>query len=131
MGKTSRVKRIVACALLCGGLGLAAAGLGAATAQATDGPFTWCPGQSMDWPVGPNNRFSDLPYSWDMHVCHAWYTVDYGYGNVPRIINGNSTLAGSETWDGDNPPPSNPSGVNCGLFWCPVPPHYDPNFHGS
>ncbi|WP_231980454.1 hypothetical protein [Mycobacterium sp. E2497] len=66
-----------------------------------------------------------------MSVCHTWYIVADGWGNVPRIaLSGQPTLQSSHTWDGDNPPPDNPSGVNCGPGWCPVPPHYDPGFHG-
>jgi hypothetical protein len=67
-----------------------------------------------------------VSYSWDMNVCHTWYNLSYGYGNVPILVNGAPTLSGSSAWDGDNPPGDNPSGVN----WCPVPPHDDPNFHG-
>ncbi len=127
---TTRTRRIVAGALLSSSI-VAAAGLALTPgiARATDGPYTWCPGQSMDWPTGPN-RYGKA-YTWDMNVCHTFYNVSYGYGNVEW---GNSdvapTLTGSSVWEGDNPPGPNPSGVNCGLFWCPVPPHYDPNFHG-
>jgi hypothetical protein len=129
MNTSHNMTRIVAGTLLAGGVAVAGVGLSAGTAHAWGGPYTWCPGQSMDEPTGPD-RYGNH-YSWDMNVCHTWYRVDYGYGNVPRIIeNGTSTLRGSSAWDGDNPPPPNPSGVNCGLFWCPVPPHYDPNFHG-
>ncbi len=132
MNTPHNMTRIIAGALLSGGVAVAGVGLAPGTAQANGGPYTWCPGQSMDWPTGPNTTGLGLhtQYVWDMNVCHTWYKVSYGYGNVPRIINGAPTLQGSNTWDGDNPPPPNPSGFNCGLFWCPVPPHYDPNFHG-
>ena len=82
----------------------------------------------MEWPAGPNQSFV---YSWDMNTCHTWYRVGYGYGNVLRVGDSGSTLSGSGIWEGDNPPGSNPSGFNCGLFACPVPPHEDPNFHGG
>jgi hypothetical protein len=121
-------KKLVAGALLCGSLGLAGLGTGAGIAQANGGPYTWCPGQSMDDPSGPN-RFGNQ-YDWDMSVCHTWYRVSYGYGNVFKLVDGQRTLQGSSAWEGDNPPGDNPSGVNCGLFFCPVPPHPDPNFHG-
>jgi hypothetical protein len=114
------------------GLGLAGLTLGAGTAEAVpDGPFTWCPGQSMDWPAGPNVTYGGIPddYKWDMGICHTWYKVSWGYGNVPRALVGAPSLSGSSVWDGDNPPPANPSGMNCSPFWCPVPPHPDPNFH--
>lgn len=128
MNISHTLKTMMAGALLCGGLGLAGLGTGAGTAQANGGPYTWCPGQSMDDPIGPN-RFGNQ-YDWDMSVCHTWYRVSYGYGNVFKIVNGQRTLQGSSAWEGDNPPPDNPSGFNCGLFFCPVPPHPDPNFHG-
>ena len=49
-------KRVIAGALLSGGIAVAGLGLGSGTAQATAGPFTWCPGQSMDPPAGPNRQ---------------------------------------------------------------------------
>ncbi len=131
MKTTHNMTRILVGALLSGGVALAGA-WAPGIAHANGGPYTWCPGQSMDWPTGPNTTTLGMhaQYVWDMNVCHTWYKVTYGYGNVPRIVNGASTLQGSNTWDGDDPPPPNPSGVNCGLMWCPVPPHPDPNFHG-
>ncbi|HZU49818.1 MAG TPA: hypothetical protein VFA16_21565, partial [Mycobacterium sp.] len=118
MNTTHALKTIMVGALVSGGVAVAGVGLAAGTAHAWGGPFTWCPGQPMDEPTGPD-RYGNH-YSWDMSVCHTWYRVDYGYGNVPRVIeNGTSTLQGSSAWDGDNPPPPNPSGFNCGLFWCP------------
>jgi hypothetical protein len=128
MNTTQNLRRIIAGALLSGAAAVLGVGLTPGTAYANGGPYTWCPGQSMDWPAGPDQYGNQ--YSWDMSVCHTWYRVSYGYGNVPKIVNGTSTLQGSSAWDGDNPPPDNPSGFNCGLFWCPVPPHYDPKIHG-
>jgi hypothetical protein len=126
--------RVVAGMLLTTGATAACLGLGPGIASAADGPFTWCPGQSMDKPSGPNSpetpMLSGIEYSWDMNVCHTWYKVDYGYGNVPILFNGKTFLNGSSVWEGDNPPGPNPSGFNCSPFWCPVPPHDDPNFHG-
>jgi hypothetical protein len=85
--------------LVSGSLGLAGLGLGVGTAQADDnyGPHQWCPGQSMDWPTGPWNRVD-----WDMNVCHTWYVVGLGQGNVPERSGGPSNI-----WDGDGQlPPS-------------------------
>ncbi|WP_319430164.1 hypothetical protein [Mycobacterium sp. RTGN5] len=128
MKNTDYAKRIMAAALLSSAVGAAGLALGPGTAHATSGPFNWCPGQSMEWPSGPNQSFV---YAWDMNTCHTWYRVGYGYGNVPRLVEGASTLSGSGIWNGDNPPGDNPSGFNCGLMWCPAPPHEDPNFNGG
>ncbi len=120
--------RIAAALLMSGGLAVGGLAGAPGIAHANGGPYTWCPGQSMDWPAGPN-QYSNL-YVWDMNACHTWYRVTWGYGNVPeRFDDGTVALHGSSAWDGPNPPGDNPSGVNCGLFFCPVPPHPDPNFH--
>ncbi|UMB69721.1 hypothetical protein [Mycobacterium paraterrae] len=120
--------RNIAGAVLVAAAGL---GLGAGVAHANGGPFTWCPGQSMDEPSGPNR--AGTQYVWDMHVCHTWYRVSDGWGNVNRRYVDTpqvpASLSSSSVWEGDNPPPDNPAGVNCGLFFCPVPPHDDPRFH--
>jgi hypothetical protein len=89
--------------LVSGGLGLGA-GLGAGTAQACDGawgpcgygPNRWCPGDSLYMDRGG-------PYQgvvWDMSVCHTWYNVAEGAGNVFEGPNNQSSI-----WEGDNPPP--------------------------
>jgi hypothetical protein len=122
----STLRTLAATALAVGGLGAAAVAVGAGPAGATSGPFTWCPGQSMERPDGPN--WFGKQYQWDMNVCHTWYRVSYGYGNVVWAEDDIRTVQGSDVWDGDNPPPG--PDMNCGLFFCPVPPHPDPNFHG-
>jgi hypothetical protein len=66
--------------LVSGGLGLA--GLGAGTAQALTGPFRWCPGQSL-WISG--NHVTN-PVVWDNSVCHTYYMVDFGQGNVAQTF---------------------------------------------
>jgi hypothetical protein len=92
MNISPTLKKIVAGGLLCGGLGIAGLGTGAGIAQANGGPYTWCPGQSMDDPSGPN-RFGNQ-YDWDMSVCHTWYRLDSGFqANV-----------GSFVYEGDRPP---------------------------
>ncbi|ATA28774.1 hypothetical protein MLM_2464 [Mycobacterium lepraemurium] len=116
------VNAMIAGALLSGGVVAAGLGLGAGAAHATEGPSTWCPGQSMEWPSGPNSSRGHLNYVWGMNVCHTWYVVPDGWGNVPRIaLNGQQTLQSSNAWDGDNPPGDNPGNVQCGLMWCPNP----------
>ncbi len=93
---TSRpLARFVFSGLVAGGLAAAALGLGAGTAAA-GGPYTWCPGQSMysgiDVASHTGAPGTDLP--WDMSVCHEWWYVNWGSGNISPGI-----------WDGDNPPP--------------------------
>jgi len=101
------LKRIVAGALLSGGIAVAGLGLGAGTAQACNGAFGpcgygpnhWCPGDSMYMDRGG-------PYQgvqWDMGVCHTWYRVAPGAGNVPE-----GPRNQSDVWEGSNPPPPAP-----------------------
>ncbi|MGB9227299.1 hypothetical protein, partial [Mycobacterium sp.] len=88
---------LAATLLVSGGLGLAGLGPGAGTAQATCspgaavvngrcyGPNHWCPGQSLYVSQGGPNRDVD----WDMNVCHTWYWVAVGEGNVsPQVWDG-------------------------------------------
>jgi hypothetical protein len=102
--KRALIAGLVTAALVSGGLGL-----GAGAAQAEYGPQQWCPGQSMDPPTGPDHQFV-----WDMNVCHTWYRVELGKGNVPF----NGGLSSSNVWDGDNPPPGLPPPPNLPL-WVP------------
>jgi hypothetical protein len=91
--KRTLIAGLATAALMSSGLGLAAG-----TAQAANqGPYEWCPGQPMSYP-GPGGEFV-----WDMTVCHTWYRVDFGKGNVPR---NSPPPPESNIWDGDNPPPS-------------------------
>jgi hypothetical protein len=108
MNTTHNPKRIIAAALLSGGIAVAGLGLGAGTAQADTGrPHQWCPGDSMSFPTGPGGF-----YSWDMNVCHTWYWVKRGQGNVPF----HADLRGSILWDGDNPPADSYPGCGTDLF---------------
>ncbi|PXW99578.1 hypothetical protein [Mycolicibacterium moriokaense] len=98
--------------LVSGGLGLAGLGLAAGTAQAdtSSSPHQWCPGDSMNFPTGPGNL-----KVWDMSVCHTWYFVRSGFGNV-QVSGG----IRSDVWDGENPPDG--SLIDCGhdLFGFPI-----------
>jgi hypothetical protein len=47
---TRNMKKMAGMALLSGGFGLAAVGMGVGTAQADPGPYHWCPGDSMQYP---------------------------------------------------------------------------------
>ncbi|BBX85841.1 hypothetical protein [Mycolicibacterium aubagnense] len=91
------VKGILAAALLSGAVA-AAVIPGAGTAHARGwpgcpgdpkGPCRWCPG---DPPVRTGNMVND-PVIWDTSVCHTYFYVNMGDGNVAK-----------EIWDGDNPP---------------------------
>ncbi|MDA2892292.1 hypothetical protein PDG61_15330 [Mycolicibacterium sp. BiH015] len=95
-------KRVLAGALTTAGLVAAGMSLGTGSAAADPpGAHTWCPGMSMHNPPGPG-----AVYSWDMNVCHTWYRVDPGMGNVPsQSLDGSYNLEGSNLWDGPNPPP--------------------------
>jgi hypothetical protein len=99
---------LAATALVSSGLGLAA-GEGTAQAQprvpvpADDGdwgpPRHWCPGQ----PVPQTGNNVTDPINWDWNVCHTYYFVWEGMGNVSNV-----------TWDGDDPPPKPPPPI--GLY---------------
>lgn len=91
--------------LVYGGLGVT--GVGEGIAQACNGAFgpcgygpnRWCPGDSLYMDRGG-------PYQgvqWDMSVCHTWYRVAPGAGNVPEGPNNQS-----DVWEGPNPPPPAP-----------------------
>src|ERR1700684_2321397 len=73
--KEAAMKKTIAGALLAGSLAVIGAGVVTGTAQAepfSPQPHSWCPGQG-------------LPYrgiEWDMGVCHTWYLVPLGQGNV-------------------------------------------------
>jgi hypothetical protein len=69
------------------------------------GPCHWCPG---DPPVQTGNLRVD-PVRWEASICHTYWYVTPGQGNVSRLI-----------WDGDDPPapPPPPPGLN----FCPIPP---------
>ncbi len=79
-------------ALTSGGLGMAAA----ATAHADPGPIgprQWCPGQSL-WITG--NHVTNPPVIWDNNICHTYYIVDFGQGNVAQKHLGRPESAGSD-----------------------------------
>jgi hypothetical protein len=93
MPHNSKVKMVIAGALLSGAMAVAGSCLGAGTAQASGGPWTWCPGQNMN---GGNGRFAGPgpDVQWDMTRCHTWWDVLWGHGNVAPGV-----------WDGPDPPP--------------------------
>lgn len=98
-----------ACAIAAGGLTLSVV-----TAHAdpvTAQPTSWCPGQALPFPM----------IQWDMNVCHTWYTVPSGQGNVTMVaLNGDAI----DSWifaDGPAPvlnPAPQPAGPPPGTPFC-------------
>lgn len=60
-------------------------------------PKKWCPGEPLP---ETGNHVTDPFRGWDMTVCHTYYYLWPGMGNVSNMI-----------WDGDNPPPKPPPPV--------------------
>jgi hypothetical protein len=95
--------------LMAGGLGLAcmeSAGSAQAGCQpgwaanvCGYGPNRWCPGDSLYLDRGGPHQSVE----WDMGVCHTWYRVAEGAGNV-----GEGPHNQSDVWEGPNPPPPAP-----------------------
>ncbi|MDZ4264940.1 MAG: hypothetical protein U1D00_04425 [Mycobacterium sp.] len=97
MDTTHTVRRIVAGVLLSGGAAVMGLGLSPGTAFAQSPGYTWCPGQPL-----PSHGLG-----WDMNVCHTFYTVPFGTGNVPMFdVNGNAL--DSYLWADSPPPPAGP-----------------------
>jgi hypothetical protein len=73
--KEAAMRKIIAGALLAGSVAVIGAGLVTGTAQADPSaaqPHSWCPGQGLPF----------RGIEWDMGVCHTWYVVPVGQGNV-------------------------------------------------
>jgi hypothetical protein len=101
----------VAAAVVAAGA-IAGAGLTLDTPTAVADPFpaqphSWCPGQALP--------FQNL--QWDMSVCHTWYIVPFGQGNVRMVDLKGNPLDSFISADGPapilTPPPPPP----------PAPPH--------
>ena len=103
MNTPHTLKRIVAGMLLSGGVAVAGLGLAPGSAHAENwcppnamvgavcyGPNQWCPGDSL-FHLTQNHVVN--PINWDMRVCHTYYYVPWGQGNV-----------GQDIWEGPNPP---------------------------
>jgi hypothetical protein len=69
------------------------------------GPCRWCPG---DPPVQTGN-IRVYPVVWDESICHTYWYVYSGQGNVAQDI-----------FEGDAPPPPPPPPPP-GLNFCPIP----------
>jgi hypothetical protein len=112
---TENRKRIVAGALMSLGVAIAGVGLAEGIAQALpggpvplgswpgcpsdhpEGPCRWCPG---DTPVQTGNLRVN-PVIWDNNVCHTYWYVYHGQGNVAQNI-----------FEGEAPPPPPPPPPN-------------------
>jgi hypothetical protein len=104
MNTTHTPRRVLAVALLSGGVALAGIGLAADTAQAQteSRPSFMAPSQkttSRFLIIGaPGNPCRRNDVVWDTNICHTWYWVPVGgMGNVGQFV-----------WDGENPPPHGP-----------------------
>jgi len=101
MNITRYSKHVITAAVLSGGIAAAGLGLASATASATPPqvhnpfptdnfsvPHQWCPGQPLP--------MDDV--RWDTNICHTWFWVPVGgMGNVGQLV-----------WDGATPPPHGP-----------------------
>jgi hypothetical protein len=75
MYNTRILKKTVTGALLAGSVAVTGVGLSIGIAQADPfaaQPHTWCRGQGLPF----------RGIEWDMGVCHTWYLVPVGQGNV-------------------------------------------------
>ncbi|MFC7674408.1 hypothetical protein ACFQWH_15070 [Mycolicibacterium sp. GCM10028919] len=105
-------KKAVMAGLLSIGLAAGGAGVSIATAQADPSSrHVWCPGQPMHSPTGPG-----VDKTWDMNVCHTWYFVKSGFGNV-QLTNGGDS---GNVFEGENPPPGSLTDCGYGLFGMPI-----------
>ena len=69
------LQNVIAAAVMAGMVAATGAGLVTGTAQADPfaaQPHSWCPGQGLPF----------RGIEWDMGVCHTWYIVPVGQGNV-------------------------------------------------
>jgi hypothetical protein len=103
MNTTRTLRRTAVGALLSGAVAMAGFGLAAGTAHGRQpGPVSMVPRAIHEPPGEPG-----LTVVWDMNVCHTWYRVDYGKGNVANNYGG--PPGSPNIWDGDNPPAARPS----------------------
>lgn len=110
MNSITKRRRVLAGAVLSAGVALAGMGVAGGTAQAVpggawpgcpednpSGPCHWCPG---DPPVETGNK-TVYPVVWDESVCHTYWYVYSGQGNVAHNI-----------FEGEAPPPPPPPPPN-------------------
>jgi hypothetical protein len=81
----NRISRLAATVAVAGATAMAGLAVGAGAAQAipNNNPgFPWCPGEGLPFPE----------MQWDMNVCHTYYFVPAGTGNVPMVYANGSTM---------------------------------------
>ena len=104
------MKKTIAGALLAGSLAVIGAGVVTGTAQAepfSPQPHSWCPGQGLPF----------RGIEWDMGVCHTWYVVPVGQGNVRFAGSTDGSFVSADipapTFTPPPPPPPAPSHPFC------------------
>ncbi|MEV3900998.1 hypothetical protein AB0K11_01620 [Mycobacterium sp. NPDC050551] len=105
MHTTKMMAHTVAVAVISGAIAAAGLGLGAGFAAAENPTGTWCPGQPV--PLGPLADFG-----WDDNVCHDYWYVPFGEGNVPITNIPTGEPVKSHIWIGSPPgrtPPPPPA----------------------
>ena len=132
MRTTTRMLHIIVGALTSGAIAAAGLGPGAGSAAAEHPVGTWCPGQPV--PLGPLAQFG-----WDPNVCHDYWYVPFGEGNV-SITDGNTgEPIDSHIWIGSEPvrtppPPAAPPEPGSYCATNPIGCHffgeYGPGSHG-
>jgi hypothetical protein len=107
---TRNLRKMAGQAIVAGSIALAGLGLTAGAAEAQPGPVpldAW-PGCPNDHPAGPchwcpgdppvqTGNLRVNPVIWDNNVCHTYWYVYFGQGNVAQNI-----------FEGDDPPPPPP-----------------------
>jgi hypothetical protein len=85
------LKKMIAGALLSGGVAVAGLGLTAGTAQAQPGPaplnhFTWCPGHpDPNDHISPGGPIAAMQREgWDLNVCHDYWCPAAGFPDSPQ-----------------------------------------------
>lgn len=95
------MKHTVAAALISSAISATGLGLGAGTATANP-TGTWCPGQPTP--------LTTATVDWDMNVCHDYWYVNPGDGNVKITDNPTGRNIPPYIWIGGPPPGMPPMG---------------------
>lgn len=103
MNTSHSLRHVVAATFMIGGIATTGLALTPGSAHAENwcppnamvgavcyGPNQWCPGDSL-FHLTQNHVAN--PINWDMNVCHTYFYVPSGQGNV-----------GQNIWEGPNPP---------------------------
>jgi hypothetical protein len=110
----NRLSRFATTVFAAGAVATAGLALSAGAAQAepfAPDPHSWCPGEALPF---DNIR-------WDMRVCHTWYYVPFGKGNVRMVDLKGNALDSFIAADGPPPiltPPPPPPPLPPGTPFC-------------